>query len=283
MKLIGLMLVRNEDWIIGCSLRAALKWCDTVVVLDHASIDRTPEIVKECDPSGTRVLYDRCDDAEQWNEMELRQRTLEMGRTAGGTHFAIIDADEIPTGNVMTRLREWVVGLNAGDLLELPMLAMRTLTEYQDDDSVWSRAWLTLAFKDGPHLSWKPAVDGYQHHNRPPHGASGVRVRPIKHGEGGVMHLQFMNHPRLLCKHIAYRMSDRLRWPGRETVQALNWKYDQALQEPKKLTRVPQSWLEDNTYPEFINIDVPWQEAEIRRLLALHGREAFAGLDLKGF
>ena len=41
MKLICLMPARNEDWIIGLSARAALMWCDELIVMDHASTDRT--------------------------------------------------------------------------------------------------------------------------------------------------------------------------------------------------------------------------------------------------
>jgi hypothetical protein len=43
MKLIGLMPVRGEDWILGLSARAALMWCDELVILLHSCTDRINE------------------------------------------------------------------------------------------------------------------------------------------------------------------------------------------------------------------------------------------------
>ena len=37
------MPVRNEAWCLGLTARAALKWCDELVILDHASNDATGE------------------------------------------------------------------------------------------------------------------------------------------------------------------------------------------------------------------------------------------------
>ena len=45
MKLIGLMHVRDEQWVLGAALPAALRFVDEIVVLDHDSTDRTPAIV----------------------------------------------------------------------------------------------------------------------------------------------------------------------------------------------------------------------------------------------
>jgi hypothetical protein len=78
-------------------------------------------------------------------------------------------------------------------------------------------------------------------------------------------------------------MVDHLRWPGRETVQKLNWKYDQALDLSKaKFAEIKSEWW--SAPPELINLNgSPYQEQEIKKLLAEHGQGAFAGLDLKGY
>lgn len=46
-RVIGLMLVKNEDRFVGQALRNVLGFCDRVIVLDNASRDRTPEIVAD--------------------------------------------------------------------------------------------------------------------------------------------------------------------------------------------------------------------------------------------
>lgn len=286
MKLVGMMLVRNEEWIIEASVRAAMQWCDAIVIGLHACTDRTHDIVRSLNDGKFEFWGMQYPESEstQWNEMDLRQYLFAAARKAGGTHFAIIDADEILTADFHPRIRGMVSDLKPGQLLEVPMLSMRTLDEYQDDATVWSNRHITLAFADRPDLTWKPGADGYQHHHRQPHGSRvGVTIARTA-GVGGVMHLQFANQRRLLAKHVLYRMVDHLRWPNRESMSDLNRKYDQALQTEKNvLRRVESQWWE-GCHREKITLDgVPWQEEEIRRLLALHGRERFAGLDLKGF
>jgi hypothetical protein len=110
-------------------------------------------------------------------------------------------------------------------------------------------------------------------------------MRPLEGlaAHGGAMHLQFANQRRLVAKHVLYRMVDHLRWPGRETVKQLNFKYDQALTPAGKLSACPKEWW-DGHRPDLITLEgIPYQEDEIRRLLSEHGRGAFEGLDLKGF
>lgn len=284
MKLVGLTICKDEDWVIEFCLRSALTWVDEIVLVDNGSTDATEVIVNRLreDYRGRihPIWYGRTD---QWDEMVIRQASLDVGRQIGGSHFAIIDADEALTANTAARVRENFEALAPGELIETPMLAMRSLRHYQDDASVWSGAWLTIGFCDQFGLTWKPAGDGYQHHHRAPYGCqpNAKRIHKSK-AQGGAFHFQFANARRLLAKHILYRMVDHLRWPGRENAKQLNWKYDQALQVPARCTEIPEAWY-DGLDPSLITLDgQPWHEEEIRRLLRVHGRDAFKGLDLKG-
>ena len=287
MRLIGLMVVRDEDWIVAASARMALRWCDGLAVYLDRCKDQTTEIFErllqspEAKGKDIKIAVDYS--PEHWEEMHVRQLNFEHGRALGGTHFAIIDADEILTANLLPSIRPWVEGLLPGDLLELPMLAMRSLDEYQDDATVWSSAYLTLAFADKPDLGWKPRDQNYQHHNRPPHGA-GSRIRPLtQKAQGGVMHLQFASPTRLLWKHRWYKMMEIIRWPNRETVAEVDWKYSQALQPPERVSRVPEGWW---NAPEKALIRVehePWFKAECEHMWRRYGPDKFKGLNLWGF
>lgn len=318
MKLIGLYLCKNEEWVLEASLRSALCWVDELIVVDHSSTDSTDLIINRlCEEYPFRVNHSRWTKTKKektythygqngkllpdgytreieidvpdegykwWDEMDARQHSLELGRKHKGTHFAIIDADEILTANALPYVRSWFSWLQPGQILEVPMLAMRNLHEYQDDDSVWSRAFLTLGFADVKDiLSWKPASDGYHHHHRAPHGVSKNPLRAwTNKSQGGVMHLQWCNEKRLKAKHVLYRMIDHLRWPNRETTEELNRKYNEALITPAKTSQVSQEWWAGQN-KDLINTNGwPWQDMEVRRLLSEYGREAFAGLDLLG-
>lgn len=286
MKLVGLMCVKNEAWILGVSARVALKWCDEIVVVDHSSTDDTPQVIAAVAAEHPgRVVYSQWRDGGAWDEMEMREYSLTLGRKAGGTHFAVIDADELIAASFIPRIRRLVDNLAPGDLIDASMIpAWRSLTQYRNDNSIWSRGIISLAFADKPGLTWKPQADGYEHHNRPP---SGIKNR-IRFGGAseGIIHAQWANWDRVLEKHVHYRMMEHVRWPGRMSTYELNQKYDQALNEADiKISDMPSAWIEP--YADLIQkyyrpTKHSWYLNEIKRLINVHGREAFAGLDLKG-
>src|SRR5258707_13829349 len=99
-KLICLMPARNESWVIGFSARAALMWCDELIILNHASTDNTGAIIQDIALETRRVRYmyvpDPC-----WTEMSHRQSLLTVARQYGATHIVLVDADEVLTGNLL--------------------------------------------------------------------------------------------------------------------------------------------------------------------------------------
>lgn len=289
MKLIGLMCVKNEAWILGLSARVALKWCDELVMVDHSSTDDTLTIINQLEREYPwRIQYSRWDDRGEWDEMEMREHSLLLGRKFRGTHFAVVDADEILTGNLMSSVKSWANGLGPGDMIDLPMIpAWRSLSKFRDDDSVWSRGVVSMLFRDDPSLTWQPQADGYEHHNRPPAGIK-TRIRPLQDKKhGGVIHAQWADWTRVLQKHVHYRMMEQVRWPGRMSPADLNAKYDQALNETGvSLSDMPPPWLEPHR--KLIDLHYrpkgdSWYRWEIKKLLAAHGPAAFEGLDLKGY
>lgn len=283
MKLVALMPVRSEEWILNLSARAALRWCDGLVILDHASNDSTPDIVRQLATEYPGRIHCEREDSTEWTEMQHRQRLLQVARECGATHIALVDADEIPTANIVDRLRGWCEQLERDQALELPMLAMRDWDHAQDDGTVWSGIKLSLAFKDRPVLTWAPRSDGYQHHQRLPYGIQS-QSNPLRNKrQGGIMHVQWCHARRILAKHVLYRMSDWLRWPERKTARELNSIYDEALMLPGPLWDIPSEWWEGYDRSLIRADGVPWQEEEIRRLLSIHGRERFGGLSLHGF
>lgn len=288
MKIVSLTVARNEQWVVGLSLRVALRWVDEAVVLLHNCSDRTEGIVREIAKDTNRVhVLTQTDPV--WTEMAHRQRTLDAGREIGGTHFAIVDADEIPTGNVLGRLRGWTEGLEGGQLLDLPMIpCWKDLTAYRCDQiGMWRHSRITLAFKDMPGLCWKPKEDGYQYHNRPPLGSKvdpNLRAYPLTRQEqGGIFHLEYANYRRLIAKHALYKMDEVVRWPGREPNVAVDAKYSLAITERGLMVRpVPAEWWEGYDASQIRMVDEPWQEAEVKRLWKEHGPDKFKRMNLYG-
>jgi hypothetical protein len=119
--------------------------------------------------------------------------------------------------------------------------------------------------------------------------------KPIMHRGGGILHLQYSSRRRLLAKQALYKMTEVIRWPGRDSLEQINQRYDWSVYgaphkpaagdtPPFVLSPVPAEWW--NGYAglmKHLRVDAePWQEEECKRLVEEYGRGKFEGLDLFG-
>lgn len=287
MKLIGLLAARNEAHDIGLTARAALKWCDELVILMHSCTDATGDIAFDISEEGGAVVPLVVSDPT-WNEMRHRQMMLEAAQRRGATHIAIVDCDEIITGNLLSRIRGMVERTSGDRMLTLPLYNLRgSLTRYHAD-GIWGNRIAALAFRDNPNLRW----GGDTFHHRDPHGATWKHVSEIAQGDGGIMHLWAVSEERLRDKHRLYRLTERLRWPDKpvaEIDRMYGWACKGDPSNPRWGTpdtwtykETPSEWWEP--YRDLIRYYnptlVPWQKAECERIIIEHGIEKFKGLDL---
>ena len=288
-KLVALTATRNEDWVLGLSLRVSLSYCDAVVMTDHGSTDRTAQIIDEvrAEFPHRHLSIRRCDD-EEWMEMDVRQEMLERGRQLGATHFIIADADEVPTANLLPELRRLALSPRRGRFVSLPMIAAYHAPGVFRWDGAWGEAnQIPWAFRDSAALRWKIA-DGYQLHRRTPYKAVNGGPLLAGKGSGGLFHLQFVNQARLRSKAVWYKMIETLRYPGKRSAADLNRMYDWTLREDgnMQIYDIPDSWwaaYRDKGWLRYFAPDAPsWHLDEIRRLAARHRPEVFSGLELHG-
>lgn len=287
MQLIGLMHARNEQWVLEAALPAALRLVDRLVFLDHDSTDDTPRIVDRIDREHPGRIVRASWSGRHYHEMAIRQRTLDAGRDAGGTHFFWIDADEVITANLIGPVRDEIARLSPGETLELPWLAMWESPRcFRQDASVWTNNFKTFAFADDPTIAYRVQRDGYDMHQQTPNGVRSKPKRPIADQSlGGVMHLQFANRRRLIAKHAWYKMSEVVRFPGRKSVAQIDAMYNQALDASAiGIAETPDEWW--SPYGDLIRRiredDRPWHEDEIARFWTEHGPAMFDGLELWG-
>ncbi len=173
MKLVGILPVRNEAWCLGLSARVALMWCDELLILLHACEDRSQDIVHEIyrEFPGRITIAARA--MGDWDEMEHRQRLLSIAREQKATHIAIIDADEILTGNLLPEAREGMLATHAvrtyadvygSTILQLPGYNLRGGINRYHANGVWGNRWFSEVFADDPRLHW----GGDKFHSREP-------------------------------------------------------------------------------------------------------------------
>lgn len=280
MKLIGLMPARNEDWVIRASARAALQWCDHLIVLDHASTDRTAEFVTEVSlehPGRLTVLSK----ADEWHEMAHRQLMLDTARTLGATHIAIVDADEVVTANITGQMKQMVFDTPSGSMLVLPGYNLRGSIWDYHLNGLWGQRWFSVAFPDSEDISWSAWGDSF--HHREPRTVFDSYA-PLKQGAGGIMHLWGVTERRLRAKHALYKMTERRRWPMKSVLE-IERQYNAAIYEPKEQSwaygSIPEAWWAQRQW--WLNeLATPWQAAECQRLYEKYGAGAFRDLDLFG-
>ncbi len=288
-KLVALTATRNEDWVLGLSLRVSMSYCDAVVVADHGSTDRTAQIIDEAQAEFPNCPIDvRRVGQTEWREADIRQEMLERGRRLGGTHFVIVDADEVPTGNLLPQLRGLAFSAHPGCWVSLPMIATyHSPTVYRWDGLWGERSAIPWAFADSAELCWKFS-SAYQCHRRSPFNAFDQGLLFSGRDRGGLFHLQFANKIRLQSKAAWYKMMETVTYPGTRTAADLNQIYDWALRDESaaQVDVVPHDWWGpylERGWLQFFQPNAPaWHFREAHRLAEQHGRQRFAGLELHG-
>jgi hypothetical protein len=292
MKLICLMPVRNEDWCLGLTARAVLMWCDELLVLNHASTDGTAAICMQLFGEYAGRFQYRTEQDPVWSEMDHRQRLLVWARERGATHIVMVDADEILTGNLIGQVRTLIERIPKTQMftMQLPWICIRNSYNFQIISGMWAEQNVSMCFEDRFQAAgWAPQPDGYQFHHRHPAGIPHHPYRPVnpfaRKSAGGLMHLQFLNHTRLIAKQALYQMQEVLRWPGRTPVANIAAMYGRTVAESAQANVAPTPanwWAPYEQWMKYLDQEnkTPWQLVECRRLLQEHGRARFAGLNL---
>lgn len=290
MRIVATIPARNEAHELGLTARAALMWCDMIILGLHDCTDGTLRIA--CDLASEfgheRVVWIKAEG--DWNEMQHRQALLDMARSAQATHLAIIDADEVITGNLVPRMRDLCAALPAWHMLELPQINLRGSICRMHKSGIWADQHTAIVFRDNPALHWAAAGDGYQHHARAPKGMALRPFRPVRRHDGGLFHLQMANEKRLRAKQYLYQLSDMARWPGRRTAEITRQYYSLSVYGcvPGWIPSAEESWRFAANMPCLCDVPAawwdayrsllphlqldgePWQLAECRRLIAAH-------------
>jgi hypothetical protein len=283
MKIIAIMPVRNEEWCLGFTARALLRWVDHLVVLDHASTDETPRILMELEheyPTRVSILTEH---DPVWEEMRHRQRLLDHARILGATHLALIDCDEVLSANLIPCIRPMFKSIKFGEVLMLPWLCMRGGLDTVHTDGIWGGQNASSGILDDPMWHWSSeGRGGYDHHHRHPMGRTILPFHPVRNRMSGLLHLQFVSERRLLAKQFLYQLTERLRWPEKFTAEEVRRKYGLTVREHQKSagSPAPATWLvgyEDILHHLHIDAE-PWQLEECRRMIAGHPGIT-AGLD----
>jgi glycosyltransferase involved in cell wall biosynthesis len=302
-KIVALVMVRNEEHIIEQCLRALTYYVDSIIVLDDASEDSTPEIVKglagqlpiECLMRNNKSAW------EYRTEMYNKQRLLNEGRRVGGTHFIIIDADEMFTAQCKKNnlLRKKILALKPGQALSFQMTHLwRGFDYYRDDESRWSpqNCWCGCIFRDDGKADYsqnnKKSFSGFIHVNRLPVNRINQELDEfVQDLDYHLMHFRFVNWRNIIIKRAWYMCLELIRshenlsliqpQRGAPHINVFYTVIEDFNEKNMKLKKVDPHWFDYSFFDQncFMR-DIQWRKNQVLSWFDQYGKDFFKYLDI---
>jgi len=272
-KVIAMMPVRNEDWVIEHSLTCLSAFCDVILVGDRGSDDRTRDICRRF-PSAVVV-----DAPEASRIREQRWQLLDAARDYDGHNLLwATDADELlspkPARAFLAGARE---RLSPGTAIECRYYHLWNAPDrFRDDVSHYGPQWKQVGFVDDRRADFDRSNATALHEPRVPAGADA----PLIQEESlHLLHLQWLIPQRNQLKQAWYRCRELL--DGRSAA-AINGFYSVTLSDARvPTTKVSGEWVEAVTFPSAdSDLISSWHLREILDWFDQRGIEFFEGLEI---
>jgi hypothetical protein len=272
-RIIALLPVRNEAWVLAHSLACLSGFCDVVLVSDQCSEDDSREICRRfpkvtlLESNGRRI----CEQA--------RWELLDAARGYDGTNLIwCMDADELVSPRLArSGLENLFDRLVSGAAVECDFYHLwNDVVHYRDDYSLYRPQRKLMAFVDDRRAHYDRSSALPLHQPR-------VSVRPddpIAESVIPVFHLQWLLANRNQMKQAWYRCKE---WAnGGRTAADINAQYAITLPPSRvKTTPVPAAWVGGITFPDFAVDAAPcWQEREVLAWFEERGPAFFEPLEI---
>jgi glycosyltransferase involved in cell wall biosynthesis len=274
MKIIALLPVRNEAWVLPHSLACLSAFCDIVLVNDQNSEDGSREI---CRRFPKVVLLES---TEQLVCEQARWQLLDAARNYDGFNLLwCTDADELMSPVLARRfVAAHRDGLMPGTVVECMYYhAWERADRYRRDGYPYAPHWKEIGLRDDRHMDYRRTRRLPLHEPRVPlEGASGR----LQAADLPVLHLQWLLAERNQMKQAWYRCRELL--DESKTPAAINELYSRTLPDPGVRTEaVPAAWVEGITFPDLLIDRIPsWQERDVLAWFEIRSPAFFEPLEI---
>lgn len=257
MKIIALLPVLNEAWVLPHSLACLSAFSDVIIVSDQNSDDRSREI---CRTFPKVVLLES---TESQISTRARWTLLDAARDFDGHNLLwYTDADELVSPaavrHVVDSRRSELV---PGAVVECSYVHLWTsVRRYRHDGWKYAPHAKAIAFVDDRRMDYDRSRERSIHEPRVPlaGATSAVLADDLK-----VLHLQWLLAQRTQFRQAWYRCREWL--DGGRTAAEINEGYVLTLPDARVQTLdVPPAWTEGLTFPDFsIDREPSWSERDI--------------------
>ena len=274
MKVIALLPVRNEAWVLPHSLECLSAFCDVILVNDQDSEDGSREICRQF-PKVVLIASDERLICEQ-----ARWQLLDAARDYDGCNLLwCTDADELMSAPAATRfLEDHRDQVTPGTLVECRYVHLwNGIDRYHGEAGPYRPYWKELGLVDDRRMDFSRSRGLPLHEPRVPLvGAAGT----LRASALTILHLQWLLAERNQVKQAWYRCREWL--DGSKTAAAINQFYSITLPDPRVRTeQVPTEWAQGITFPDLAIDAVPtWQGRDINAWFDEHSPEFFEPLEI---
>lgn len=278
MKIIALLPVKNEAWVLEHTLASLSGFCDVIIVSDQQSSDGSRDICRRF--SKVVLLEPETADMEGRLPQKARWRLLDAARGYDGNNVLwSTDADELtPPSVARDFFSRHSDGLSPGLAIACRYYHLwESMARFRDDLSIYGPQFKVVACVDDRHVDFRRSGMPPLDEPRTPFDSSDA---VLKAGDIPVLHLQWTIRRRNQLKQAWYRCVDLI-CSGRPAVR-VNEHYARTLPEwYVHTTPVPSAWLAGLTLPDAgADREPSWHEAEIRQWFDERGVEFFEGLEI---
>lgn len=283
-KIITVIPVKNDDWIIEKSIKSSLFWSDHVFVLDESSNDKSHIIYKELEKKykNLSVVYNR--PKFDFHTNELRNYSLEIARNFEGKNIIFeIHADEILSSEIMNnKIKNMILNdVRVGDAIMLPWINLwRRFPMFRDDKSVWSNNYTWAGFKDDRKVKF---LNPTFHGSRAP---EAFLKNKILIEELPLLHFQFLNLNLERSKQALYQVYELNQFTNKN-IELINKTYACAYDDLNvNLVELEKKhydfWLkkEIKLKTDFNSKMLNWKDIEVLRQFKLNGIKKYKNLNI---
>ena len=272
MKIIGLLPVKNEAWILPHALRSLTAFCDVVIVADQNSDDGSREI---CRTFPNVVVVES---AESRTCTRARWQLLDAARSYDGCNLLwSTDADELVSPPAAKRfLDQRRAELTPGTVVECRYVHLwGGFDRYRVFSVNYAPRWKALAFVDDRRMDWNRANLRSLHEPRVPIDGAAATIQ----ADVAVLHLQWLLPNRTQSRQAWYRCRE---WLDGRDAAGINERYQGTLPAPRARTApAPAEWLRDLTFPDLsVDREESWTDRDLLRWFAERTPQHFEPLEI---